>query len=382
MLYELQTLTRFKSLMTMTKVRKNLIPYNKYYIDSAKFLIDDAVFDKVSIPNNFTLLDTDTGEVLDTFKKSSLLVEYKSHKIYIGRVVKILPKAVYNKILIYFPAKIRGNDYFYGIDKGTIIEVLEHLRTIGYLQFTDTNKVYKEIYVKDLDIKMDMQLSYKDKDKIKEYNDYLKNCFNGYSNCFYSYDNKINGLGIGTYKRETATISKPFLKFYDKSYEMKTKNYNLLISLNPELQFEIETNFIYRYEFTLKDKKFFDKFVLSSRLEELHEVSNDRWREIGRILLDKNFQVIVKKQRDTSKLKPIDTLLAMKFLKDIDKGISLREIQTEYISAASNKKQKYRMKLLFEKIHYTTMLEVEKLQPNIDKYDNFMKFHRLFGFID
>ena len=371
----------------MSKVRKNLIPYHKYFIDSAKFFIDDIVFDKISIPDSFTLIDTDTGEVLDTFKKTSLLVEYKSHKIYIGRIIKKIPRGkndhtIYSKVLIYFPAKIRGNEYFNGIDKGTIIEVLEHLRTIGYLQFTDANKVYKEIYVKDLDIKVDMQLAHKDKDKIRDYNAYLKECFNGYPNDFHSFDNQKNGLGIGTYKREIATPSKPFTKFYDKTYEMQTKNKELLISLDPQLQMEIKNNFIYRYEFTLKDKRFFDMFSLSSRLEEIHEVSNDRWREIGRRLLDKNFQVKVKKQKDTSKLTPIHTLLALKFIKDIDRGISLIEIQNEYIESSSNKKQKYRMKLLFEKIHYTTILEREQLKPNIDRHDNFMKFHRLFGFIE
>ena len=79
------------------------IPYGNYFPDSAKFYADASLFTSINIPENFTLLDTDTSEVISEFKRHSLEVPYKNHKIYIARVQKELKQGVISKILIYFP---------------------------------------------------------------------------------------------------------------------------------------------------------------------------------------------------------------------------------------------------------------------------------------
>jgi len=87
----------------------NILPFGKYYIDSGKFFIDKTAFKEVNIPENFTLTDADTGELIDEFKKSSLSIPYKKHKIYISNVSKKLSNSgrdyFIDKVLIYFPAK-------------------------------------------------------------------------------------------------------------------------------------------------------------------------------------------------------------------------------------------------------------------------------------
>jgi argininosuccinate lyase len=47
----------------------NVIAFSKYCIDSAKFYIDRDKFDAVNIPQNFLLTDSETGELIDEFKK-------------------------------------------------------------------------------------------------------------------------------------------------------------------------------------------------------------------------------------------------------------------------------------------------------------------------
>ncbi len=369
----------------MTKVQQKKevrnIPYDKYYIDSAKFFIDASFFTSIDIPENFTILDSDTGEEIDNFKKYSLSIPYKNHKITIANITKNLKQGCIKKILIYFPAKVRCNEYFYGIDKQTVIDVLDHIRSVGYLKFDDTNYIYKQIYIKDLDIKLDMKLSIEDKINLKIFNTNLKQMFNGSEENFHSFDSKKQGFGISTYKRETASISKPFLKFYDKSFELKSiKNKDFFDLFNEALKDQVRNNFIYRYEFTLKDKTYFDKFGISNKLEDIHEVIQDKWKEIGKAMLDINFQVKVRKPKDTSKLTPTEKILALNILTLKEFGMNLTEQKNIYISPQTDKKSRHRASLLFDRIYYfATVGHAKEIQ---DTYEMINHWYRKFGFFD
>ena len=354
------------------------IPYGNYFPDSAKFYADASLFTSINIPENFTLLDTDTSEVISEFKRHSLEVPYKNHKIYIARVQKELKQGVISKILIYFPAKLSGNRYFFGINKALFLEVLNHLQSIGYLKFKNDNDIFKNIFVKDLDMKMDMKLDLKARLEIKEYNQQLQDRFNGTSENFHSFDSHKQGFGISTYDRAKATISKPFLKFYDKSTELKSKNYDFLKSLSPEIQEEVYNNFIYRYEFTLKNKSFFDKFGISNRLEDILEVRKYKWQQIGAYFLNSNFQTKVVKPKDTSGLTPTEKIFALLFSREIDRGTSVDEIRNMFISVHKTKKTRYRARLLFEKIYYFVSIgeakQIREAYETIKKWDNYFGF--------
>jgi len=364
----------------MTKIQNNLIPYNKYFIDSGKFFIDADKFTEVKIPEHFTLIDSDTGEALDDFKKSILQITYLSHKIYIGTVKRTLKQGTIDKVLIYFPAKIAGSEYFHGIRKHHIIEVLEFLKQKGYLLYENVNDIYKNIFVKDLDLKKDYCLSESDRAEIRDHQKKSRENFNGIPEYFHLFDNKKQGLGICTYTRERATIAKPFIKFYDKSYELKTrKNDEFFKSLPVELQTEVNDNFIYRFEYTLKDKTFFNKFGISNRLEEVNEVLQEKWSEIGRKLLEMNFQPKVRKPKDMSKLGIKESVLCLCFLDDIQRGLSVYQIKQKYLVCAKTKMQKSRARVLFDKIYYNTGIEHnEEIQ---EEYFKLEKWDKLFGFI-
>lgn len=363
----------------MTKIQNFLIPYQKYYIDSGKFFIDSDKFTSVKIPQNFTLIDSDTGESLNDFKRNSLEILYGNHKIYVATVKRQLKQMSINKVLIYFASKISGSEYFKGIQKNHILEVLEFLKQKGYLLFDNVNDIYKNIFVKDLDIKCDYRLSEIDRPEIKKYNEILKGRFNGSVDNFHLFDSQKQGFGLSTYKREQGTLAKPFLKFYDKTRELLEKNKEFFLSLPDTLQKEIQNNFIYRFEYTLKDKSFFSKFGITNRLEDIHEVLQEKWIEIGRSLLDINFQIKMRKPKDTSKLNLKDRLLCLSFLDDIEKGLSLTQIKNKYIIVAKTKNEKWKMSILFDKIYFNTSLEHNReTQDNyyiIEKWDNFFGFN-------
>ena len=211
-----------------------MIPFNKYCVDSAKFYIDFRFLTQINIPNEFTLIDSETGNILDNFKKNSISIPYKNHKIYLGKEIKVIPnsRVVYSKIMFYFPAKINPEKYFFGITAEMVKEVINYIKDLGYINFNNINDLYKNIEVKDLDIKIDFKFSYTERDKIIKYNNSLKDRFNGYPSEFKIFNNQNNGVGIQTYNRNNTTLAKPFIKFYSKSDEIM-KDAKSLFQLMP-----------------------------------------------------------------------------------------------------------------------------------------------------
>jgi len=363
----------------VTQNINKLIPYNKYCIDSAKYYVDTELFTQINIPSNFILIDSDTGEQLNNFKRSSLEIPYKNHKIYIATVKKQLKQTCINKILIYYSSKIAGNQYFNGNTKELYIEVLEYIKSLGYLSFELAENIFNGTYVKDLDMKMDMKLRIKDKNEITEYNKQLKDRFNGNASDIAVFNNNARGFGLMANNRATATITKPFLKFYDKSLELITKNADFTNTLSEYIRNEIDFNFIYRYEFTMKNKSFFTKFGLTNKLSELLLVSNEKWIEIGKYFLNANFQVIIKKPRDTSKLRPMEKVLCTYFMQDINNGMNITEIKNKYVTSQSDRKSRYRMGEVFERVYY--YCTVGNVKEITDKYEIVTKWDKYFGII-
>lgn len=362
----------------------NIIPFGKYFIDSGKFYIDKSAFDEVLIPENFALTDTDTGQLIDEFKKSSLSIPYKNHKIYISNVVKYLGsnnrKLLIEKVLIYFPAKI-SDTYFFGISKVDFIGVLEYLKEIGYLKFSDTDKVFNSVHVKDLDIKMDMKLNTHDKIDIKEYNKNLKDRhIGGAENCP-TFDSPKQGFGIQSWKRDRSSVTKPFFKFYDKSLEIR-KDLSFFQSLPVEVLEEINLNFIYRFEFTMKDNTFFKKYGLSNRLADIFEVTQEHWKEIGKSFLNYAFNPPSVKVKDTSKLKYKDRVWSNTiWVMYQNNKMTKAQIMTIWISSANNRLEKSRGKKEFERLWSIATTPSKYTSEILNTIERVKKWDRYFGLI-
>lgn len=370
----------------MTKIQNNsiqkqekfIIPYNRYCIDSFKLLIDRDKFSEINIPDNFILVAKDTGEEIREFKKNSIPVTYQNTVIYLGLFRRILNDKKYDKVMILFSAKIDLKAYFEGIKKNHIIDVLQYLKEKGYLNFKDVNEVFSSIYVNDLDIKKDFKFQKADRELIEKYNKELQERFIYEKNEFHKYNTNDN-FGIQTFNRERSTITKPFLKFYDKTKELPKKHYDFFMKLPENVRSEITENFIYRYEFTMKNKKFFNKFGLSNKLQDIFEVSNDKWKQVGAYFLNSNFQINLKrKTRDIGNISPTEKILALYFYEDIQKhNLSPLEVKNKYTSIQQNKVQKQRMSKLFDKIYQYTSQDYAKYIS--DSYESIKFFDKLFG---
>lgn len=334
------------------KDQKQALPYEKYRIDSFKLLIDSCELASVNIPNEFILVDKSTGEAVDEFKKNSLKIPYKDTCIYVGIFNRVLRKVNISKLMILFSSKVAGDNYFEGISKQDVIDVLEHLKFLRYIDYSDVSDLYKKLYAKDVDIKKDMKFHRKDRDKIREFNKQLKLMFQHDLGEFHLYDSEDN-FGLQTFNRDRSSISKPFFKWYDKTKEIFAKHYDFLVKLPDYLRNELQDNFIYRFEFTMKDKKFFNNFGISNRLEEVLEVASSKWSEIVKILMDKNFQPKAKRVTSQDKgLTPTEKVLALHFHTLWRKyDYTPAEIKLIYIEAQEGKLARHRAKKLFERIY-------------------------------
>lgn len=354
-----------------------------YQIDTGRFYFDKDLFNSVSVPDKFILTDAESGEIVDEFKRNSLSLPFGTHKIYITNVVKTLGKDnhrfLVEKVMIYFSPKIRGNEYFGGIDRKTLEEVLYFLKEKGYISFDNIDKIIEGCYVKDLDIKIDWNLPKQSKEEIEEYYKSLKDRFNGNPDDFRHFQNKRKeGHGIVCNNRNTSTTKKPFFKFYDKSIELKTRaNEDFYTILDPEIKEVLVNNFIWRYEFQLKDKRHFEYYGLSNRFIDIIAIPQSKWKYVGKSILGKAFQ---KQTRvvDTSKLKLMDKAQINLITYLLYSGKSYGAIQQLYMKSAHTKHEKYRMKKQFDKYYTmaTTPDEYTKeafaIVERISKWDNFI----------
>lgn len=372
-----------------------MIPFEKYCVDSAKFYIDCKFFSEIAIPNEFTLMDSETGSILDNFKKNSLTIQYKNHKIYLAHIIKSIPskngeKLVFNKVMFYFPAKINPEKYFFGITEEMVKEVLLYIKGLGYINFNDINRIYTYVEVNDLDIKIDYKFSWFEKEKIVNYNKSLQDRFNGHTSEFKIFNNKKNGIGIQTYNRNNTTLAKPFSKFYSKSHEIESELLNLMPK---EIQDIIKNNFIYRYEFTLKTMDFFKYFGIKNYFFDVLNISQDKWKEIGKYYFDKNFNKEVKisidnvreiTETELNKLKPIEQILTLMIYEFLLLQKTIDDLEKFFRS--KSKLQKFRNKELLKKcLDNITISENENELENkeikfIKEYQELKEMDSRFGF--
>lgn len=360
-----------------------MIPFNNYHIDSAKFYIDNHILDMVNIPEEFTLIDSNTGKVLDEFKKNSINIPYKNHKIYLAKEIKIIPgRKPYEKVMFYFPAKISPENYFYGITKEMIFEVLNYIKSLGYIDFENINMIFDSIEVKDLDIKIDYCFEWSYYETLVKYNKILQERFNGEASQFKIFNSKKDGLGIMAYNRNYTTISKPFLKFYNKSVEILSgKNKESLFDLMPlEIQKICRENLIYRYEFTIKTLDFFRHFKISNKIIDVLRIEQSVWREIGKYYLDTNFQQKIKAPLDRSKLTPQEKIISLMIYDLFQMGRNINQIRM-FFSTSTNRTQRMRDLKTFDRCYYFASVPNKETANLLMIYDEMVKLDKIFGLV-
>jgi hypothetical protein len=320
-----------------------------FCIDSFKLIVDQDIFTKVDIPHNFKVFDTDTGEITEEFKKNSIPVEYKNSRIYIAAYTKVLRGIEYSKLCLLFSSK-PCSDYFSGIRENDIKNVLNFFKKTGKLDFDDVNTVYEEFRFKDLDIKQDLIFPFGSGDKIKEVNKRLKNYFvHNPERCNIARAN----IGLQANHRDNSSFTKPFIKFYDKQAELRKKHPDFYNSLDLDIRRDLSNTFVYRYEFTIKDKTYCDGLGITDKISDLMyliENNQKKIQEIALYMYNANFGV--------PKMKPCKQGLSPSEMKDLymfhrlhELGVSIDEIRDMYTRPYTTSKHRDRGIQQFNKIY-------------------------------
>jgi len=356
------------------KNTKSKLHYNEYRVDSFRLVIDKCYFEEVNIPNDFLVIDRNTGEEVYPLKRNSIPINYKYTTIYLGAYKKVLPKQTYEKVILLFSAKA-SDDYFGGITKQTIYDVLQCLQDIGRLKFKDISLVYRELRVRDLDIKIDLKFPYDYSEKIVENHKNLKVYFSGNSDNIKTYNNRKTGIGLQANFRDNSSYTKPFIKFYVKSDELPQKHHDFFLTLPLDIQIEFDHNVVYRYEYTIKNKTYFDKLGISDKIADILELPQSKLQEIGKYMFDVNFGLTPKRIVKRKEMQQKDYIMATMFLALHKKGFTVYEIRDMFMLEADKVNcHSNRNIALFEKIYaYATGENMTKLSKDIDFIQDWCK---------
>lgn len=355
---------------------------NLYRIDSLKLLadIDDSNGKiKINIPENYVLVDKDTGEELEEFKKKSLKIPFRKSNIYLGKFVKLLPQRKYEKIVILLSSKAnKPSDYFQGVTKKLIIEVLSYLKEINRLEFDNSEYILKQFVCRDIDVKKDLIVSYEDWEKFNFYGYTVHlhdHKFTGRPDRCKKYNSKAEGTGIQCNYRDNSSYTKPFVKFYDKSKELKTKSENLFLLFDKEMQKFIETNNIYRYEYTIKNKDYLKKLKISDKLPDILSLNQKELSDIGNQFFNSNFTKKMKKENiNINDLNSIERSIARLFIELEDNKTSYYRLRELFTVDTIDKKHRDRREKKFDKIYSAVNSKSEEaalLKKEVKNVKNF-----------
>ena len=357
---------------------KKQITKGIFYIDSAKFLCDSVLFDRIDIPSNIIEIDGDTGEQLREFKRNSLHVEYNNFTVYISNYTKILKGIEYKKVLLGFSAKITDN-YLLGITQNSFKHVLEHLREKQYISYQDSrvSQIIAQFYTKDTDIAYNMIVPTKLVPEIVEQWKLIrKNAIN---------KDKIK---VGNAKNNKMIQfghrgDKYFFKIYNKSLEIRKDidEFDNLQLTNDERNMFLNNEYtMFRIEITIRNKKDFESLNTSSKLVDLWQLLEHNNKDIAKLVrryYDEMTGSYKPKTKVMSKISPTDSII-LAFLTQmyrekkepiemINRGLSLFDSDTRQQRKTKSRAKK-RITELIDHL-YTNSEEIkEQQQRNTEGY--------------
>lgn len=227
---------------------------SKISIDSLKIRIPIEkvkILDE-TIRGNQILINELSGEILKEFKTKSKRIDHVTHSTYFGIEVQMTSTQQTKEFLvILLNAKILKEQYFDGLTVLNIRPVYDELQSYKIAQFSFKDFLNSECT--DVDFKRDLYgvTSSMASKFTKELEQFTKPSPKRKYGC-----NRINeqhNKGIEWSKRETATPSNPFLKFYHKGLEMVNNSKNFY---NAYLR-QHDVSQVLRQETSVKNKKHF-----------------------------------------------------------------------------------------------------------------------------
>ena len=311
---------------------------------------------KLRIPiSQITILDTSildtktkyvisdvSGEIISEDKIKSLTSEVKfkgySIKIALISLYEFSTKSTNDYLEIYLHSKILEGRYFEGVNTNNIKQVYDKLMSANV--FTCTFDTFVNSPINDIDIKLDLTI------KRDVFNELCKEL-----NSRTSTTTKL-GQGGNLYdngnltfnRRETSTLTKPFVKFYNKELEANEKNSEFFNLYIPNKLIRDKK----RIEVTCKKstdiKRYFE--LETSTLNSVLPIPNDKLLNYLCYAINQNISKPIKIAKSTHENKSaIDIQIHIHFTNSTaNQGLTFIQTLNEYLEHFNDKQMRMRMK--------------------------------------
>ena len=327
----------------MTKVENN---FYTYALDSCKIRIKREL---VEILNSDILdekskiiISNSSGEILseDKIKSFSTEIQFNAYKIRIALVsyYNFQTKLQEDFMEIYLHSKILESDYFQGITKENIKGVYDKLMATNV--FAVSYETFVSSCVNDIDIKFDFKAT---KEVFEESN---KELFNrAVESKKLEVGGKLWDNGNLTFnRRESSSITHPFVKLYNKELECTSKNAEFF---DTYCDWE-ESRQRRRLEVTIKKtaeiKKVFDLY--ESNLNSILSLTQEQMRDYCVIALNKSLIQTCKVEKSAISNNNLETLIHIHFSNSMNnQGQTFMQTLSSFLEHFEGDKQnKSRMK--------------------------------------
>jgi len=262
----------------------------------------------------------ETGEVIDDVEKHEL----KEFKISESVKIRIGIQTQYNLatnepieyLVIYLNSKLfASEEYFQGIHSANLVKIYDSIQSLGIVKIP--YEVFCIAECSDVDFKMDMIYTIKEWINILDEVENRVPLSNSQKDGVFRYNkSKGNDLNIGLElgKRDSATYSRPYIKFYHKAGELLSKSKEFT---KEHLPIENLNNDLCRIEATLKNKRHAKEVGIDSmRLIDLITLPYETKLNIFTYAFKKHFKT-------RNKMPKLDTLETVKKLGMKDKMLLL-----------------------------------------------------------
>jgi hypothetical protein len=284
--------------------------YNDWHLDSLRVELNTLHVKRVNLPLQQLIAE---GVVLKEFKEKALEIPFHNSKYFVLQKSWRFKNSSGSNIVILISSKCSDN-YFKGIDLQCVTDILVDIQHRNLVSFNEkVNKIVNYLKVKDLDICSDYlakKTKYTSRTDVEHPNKLytsLKDKFVQAKEMYLSEHETVKlSKGVEIYdtakgfmlqfnRRANSTAHTPFLKYYDKSLELCTKERDFLQNsdnLNVTKQF-LENNLIFRCEYTIYKIEDFKHYNLSNLLVNILDTSTLKWNWIFN---DIEYNLIAQKQ--------------------------------------------------------------------------------------
>lgn len=380
----------------------NPIKFNVALIDSLTIFLplsEIKVLDNKLI-DTFQVFYQSTGEILeDFFPPRPQFYDFDGIKFRMSKIVRnsfIANEPPTEYIRLTITSKMLKENYFDGINKYNIIDIIDFINSKNVIEVT--KDVFLNAGINDIDLCVNYNLLFEPyktaldllKVQVKPSKQHAVKLFRPKKD---KENSKIlsKNYGIQYSTRDTAKLSEPFVKFYNKTDELQSNStdfYNKYIY--PQTLKGLNISNIIRKEITIKDSRAKTNLVKkgivkTSKIATLNDVLNLKQNELDLIINVSLKHYYEKKQfSPRSDLSPTDKIMCYYMHQLVEKGASKLELLScLQIFDPANKSDavsKSRFKKKLEDLIYITFSTdalQKKLEANTYIYD-FIKLQSIF----